>query len=123
MYGPLPALTGLSGLSGMTPSPPPQGATHFGFTTPGQVVTEVEFSFDVFALTAGETIDTAYSGTVTFASSDPDPVLPADTTLTAGQGTLNATLKTIGLRSLTATDVATASITGTSAGIDVIPPP
>ena len=48
-----------------------------------------------------------------FTSSDPQAVLPADTTLTAGIGTLSATLKTAGTQSITATDTANAAITGT----------
>src|SRR5207302_4480494 len=40
-------------------------------------------------------------------------VLPADSTLTSGQGTFSATLITTGPQTITATDTATASITGT----------
>jgi hypothetical protein len=56
---------------------------------------------------------------VHFTSSDNTAVLPADLTLTNGVGTLNATLKTAGSQTITATDVMTSSITGTSAAIAV----
>jgi len=46
-------------------------------------------------------------------------VLPANSTLTNGTGTFSATLNTVGLRTITATDSVTASITGTSKTINV----
>jgi hypothetical protein len=72
---------------------------------------------------------TSYLGSVHFTSSDPQAVLPADYTFTAadaGMHTFSATLKTAtGVasdgQSLTATAVATASISGTQAGIIVNP--
>src|SRR2546422_5280482 len=64
---------------------------------------------------------TGYAGTVHFTSSDGQAVLPADSTLTNGAGSFSATLKTAGTQSLTATDTATASITGSQTGITVNP--
>jgi hypothetical protein len=55
-----------------------------------------------------------YSGIVHFTSSDAQAVLPANATLTNGIGPFNATLKTAGTQTITATDTVTASITGTS---------
>src|SRR5262249_14982010 len=45
--------------------------------------------------------------------------LPANSGLTAGTGTFNATLVTVGSQSITATDTVTASITGSQSGISV----
>ena len=59
-----------------------------------------------------------------FSSSDPQAVLPADYTFTgadAGSHTFAVTLKTAGSQSVTATDKAAASITGTQSGISVTP--
>jgi hypothetical protein len=58
---------------------------------------------------------TDYTGKVHFTSTDPSAVLPADVTLTNGQGSFSATLFTAGSRSITATDTITSSITGTQA--------
>ncbi|HYV35174.1 MAG TPA: hypothetical protein VE988_05685, partial [Gemmataceae bacterium] len=55
-----------------------------------------------------------YTGTVHFTSTDPAATLPPDTVLTSGVGTLSATLKSSGSQTLTATDSAVSTITGTS---------
>src|SRR5207244_3099255 len=57
----------------------------------------------------------SYAGTMHFTSSDTSGgvVLPADATLTNGQGTFSATLTKAGAQTITATDTATTSITGT----------
>ena len=68
-----------------------------------------------------------YTGTVHFSSTDPQAVLPPDYTFVpadAGTHTFNVTLKTAGSyagRSLTATDISRAGITGTQTGIVVNP--
>src|SRR5262249_49952147 len=65
---------------------------------------------------------TGYTGTVALSSSDPQASLPASYTFQPGdQGTKTflATLRSAGLRSLTATDVVTPSRTGTQANIQV----
>jgi hypothetical protein len=56
----------------------------------------------------------SYAGTVRFTSSDTSTavVLPADSTLTNGQRTFSATLTKAGAQTITATDTATASLTG-----------
>jgi len=72
------------------------------------------FSFTVTAQDQFGNSDTGYAGTVHFTSSDSSSgvVLPADSTLTNGQGTFSATLTTAGSQSITGTDTVTASITG-----------
>ncbi len=62
---------------------------------------------------------TGYAGTVHFTSSDPAAVLPANATLTSGTGTFSVTLKTAGSQTLTATDTANGSLTGTSSAVNV----
>ncbi len=59
-------------------------------------------------------LDPTYTGTVHLASSDAATVVSADVALVNGVGTFQVTPMTIGNQTLTATDVANASITGSS---------
>src|SRR5205085_1470354 len=77
------------------------------------------FTFPVTALDQFNNIATAYTGTVHFTSSDSAASLPADATLTNGTGAFSATLRTAGNQTITATDTANGSITGTSNAIAV----
>jgi hypothetical protein len=80
-------------------------------------------NFTVTAVDAYGNVTPAYLGTVTFASSDIQAVVPANYTFMssdAGARTFSATLKTAGLRSITATDTATTTIKGSQASISVI---
>ena len=57
-----------------------------------------------------------YIGTIHFTSSDPSAILPADYTFTAadmGMHTFMVTFKTAGKQTVTATDTANATLTGT----------
>jgi ELWxxDGT repeat protein len=75
----------------------------------------------VTALNADGSIDTSYTGTVHFASSDGQATLPSDYTFAAsdaGVHTFSAVLKTAGTASLTASD---GSILGSENGITVDP--
>src|SRR5437870_6580962 len=59
---------------------------------------------------------TTYAGTIAFTSSDAAAATPANVTLNGTEGgtaTVNVTFNTIGLQTLTATDTAVASSTGT----------
>jgi ELWxxDGT repeat protein len=78
-------------------------------------------AFTVTARDPYGNLATGYTGTVHFTSSDLQAVLPADATLTSGAGQFSATLKTVGYQSLTATDSLSAAITGSQAGIQVVP--
>jgi hypothetical protein len=81
-------------------------------------------SFTVTALNANGTVNSGYTGTVTFRSSDPQAVLPANYTFTAadqGVHTFTATLETAGTQSITATDTANSSTVGSDTGITVNP--
>jgi len=98
-------------------------ATHFSVSAPGTATVGTPFSFTVTAQDSGNNTATGYTGTVHFTSTDGSPALPANATLTAGVGvgTFQATLNTVGSQSITATDTASSSITGTSAAIVVSP--
>jgi hypothetical protein len=89
--------------------------TGFPATTAG-----LAHTFTVTARDAYGNVATGYTGAVQFTSSDGQATLPADYTFTAGDAgthTFSATLKTAGSQSLTATDRATATITGKQSGI------
>jgi ELWxxDGT repeat protein len=64
---------------------------------------------------------TNFSDTLHFTSSDPQAVLPPDSTLTDGTGQFNATLESARSQSITATDKQKPSITGSQGGIQVLP--
>jgi hypothetical protein len=71
----------------------------------------------------GNTV-TGYTGTVQFSSTDAQATLPANYTFVgadSGTKTFSATLKSSGLRTLTATDTVTGTITGSQTGINVLP--
>ena len=79
-------------------------------------------SATVTAKDAFDNTATGYRGTVSFSSSDGTATLPADRALTAGDDgaiSVQATFKTAGSRTLTATDTASPSITGTSGPVSV----
>ena len=80
----------------------------------------------VFTVTADSTsggVDTSYTGTVHFTSTDPRAVLPDAYTFTAadnGVHTFSATLKTPGTQSITATDTSN-GLVASDTGVTVIP--
>jgi hypothetical protein len=112
-----PGITGTSNNDAVTPALPP----HFSVSIPVNSTAGAPGLVTVTALDAFGNVDTGYSGTVHFTSSDSQAVLPADTTLTNGIGTLSETLDTAGSQTITATDTVTPGITGTS-NADVVAP-
>jgi hypothetical protein len=86
----------------------------FKITGPASVTAGESFSFTVTAEDAQGNPATWYAGTARFTSTDTSSgvVLPANATLSGGQGTFSATLIKAGPQTITATDTATASITG-----------
>jgi hypothetical protein len=67
-------------------------------------------------------VATGYTGTISFSSSDPQALLPSGFSFTvadAGAHTYSVTLETVGTQSITATDTANATISGTESGITV----
>jgi hypothetical protein len=108
-----------SGFSNETSAMPPGAATQLqvtGFTSPATAGTS--YSFTVTALDAFGHTEIGYTGTVHFISSDPKAVLPANYTFGGADGgthMFSGTLRTAGSQSITATDMMTASITGSQA--------
>src|SRR5207247_2222764 len=94
-------------------------ATHVAVTSPRSATAGKAFSFTVTARDAFNNTATGYTGTVHFTSSDAAATLPPDSTLTSGTGTFSATLNTGGNQTLTATDTANPTLTGTSGTIAV----
>jgi hypothetical protein len=93
-------------------------ATHFSVTAPATATTGTAFNFTVTPLDASNNVATSYSGTVHFTSTDGQAVLPGNSALANGTGSFSATLKTLGGQTITATDTATATMSGTSNSID-----
>jgi hypothetical protein len=114
--------TGSAVISGTSSSINVTGApaTHFSVITPANGAAGTSFSFTVNALDASNNVATGYSGTVHFTSTDSQAVLPANSTLTNGIATFSATLKTLGPQTIVVTDVATASLTGTSSSMNIV---
>lgn len=79
---------------------------------PGTATTGTAFSFSVVALDSTQTPVTNYSGTVHVTSNDPAAALPANAALVNGTGTFSLTLNTVGFETISVTDVAAASLTG-----------
>ena len=86
--------------------------------TPRTVAAGAPVTVTVTALDQYGNTAAAYSGTVTFTSSDTlaSTVLPGSSSLTSGVGTFSATLTTAGSQTLTATDANTSGSTGTITG-------
>src|SRR5207237_102012 len=84
----------------------------------------VAFSSTVTAKDAFGNLATGYLGTIHFTSTDGQAVVPADYTFVAGDTGAHTfangvTLKTVGSRTITATDTVTGTIAGTSAAVTV----
>ena len=99
----------------------PGTATHLGVKAPSNASPGIAFSFTVTAQDQFNNTAPSYAGTVHFSSTDPQAVLPADSTFSSGAGTFSATLKTLGSQMITATDTAS-SVAGTSNSIQVANP-
>ncbi len=79
-------------------------------------------TFTVTALDAYGNVSPSYADSITFTSSDSAAVLPSNTTfIPEDQGTLSftATLSTVGVQSITATDMEAPSIAGSQSNINV----
>ena len=97
-------------------------ATHFTVSAPATAVMNIPVSVIVSALDSFGNQATGYGGTVHFTSTDPAAVLPLDAGLAGGVGSFQATMKTAGSRTITATDTVTASINGTTNSVTVAVP-
>jgi len=105
----------------------PATVDHLAISAPASAVAGAPFSVTVTAQSPNSNnTDTGYLGTVHFTSSDGLAVLPADYTFVAADKGVHTfangvTLKTTGSQTITATDTATPSITG-SASVTVTAP-
>jgi uncharacterized repeat protein (TIGR01451 family) len=86
--------------------------THIAVVTPAAATVGIPFPITVTALDEHNETVTTYTGTLHFTSPDRAAVLPSDTALVNGTGTLTVTLNTAGLQSIVATDTANSQITG-----------
>jgi hypothetical protein len=100
------------------------GPSGFSVTAPAIVIAGTAFSFIVTAIDGSGNPVTDYLGRVQFTSTDGQAVLPSNSPLTSGTGTatFSVTLKTAGTQTITATDVGTVALTGTSNSIHVPAP-
>jgi hypothetical protein len=97
-------------------------ATHFSLTVPVTATIGRPFQLTIAALDAANDVVSAYAGTVHFSSTDLQAILPADSSL-IGSPIFSPTLRTLGTQFITVADSVTASITGTSTSIKVVPTP
>jgi hypothetical protein len=93
--------------------PPPGPAVAYQVTgLPASVGAGTPATFTLTAMdNLGQTA-TSYNGTASFTSTDPQAVLPATATFTAGVASASADFRTLGAQSITASDTVTPSITG-----------
>ena len=94
--------------------------------TPASVTAGSAGSVTVTAKDSFGNVATGYTGTVAFASSDGQAALPSNYAFTGGDAGIHVfsgayTLKTVGSRTMSATDTVTGTITGTSPAITVNP--
>jgi hypothetical protein len=108
--------------SGTTTVKPAPAATHFLVIAPRRVTPGIPTSVTIVALSANGQLASSYAGTIALTSSDSNAVLPGNFTFGPGDGgvhTFQVTFETSGNQTITATDTATASITG-HASVNVI---
>jgi uncharacterized protein (TIGR03437 family) len=98
-------------------------ATHLAVTAPSTAIAGTAFTYTVTAKDQYNNLVPTYSGTVHFTSTDGQAILSGDSTLANGAGTFQATLKTAGTLTITATDTVTSSTSGVSGGIAVVSGP
>ena len=100
----------------------PAVAAHFALSgTPSSVTAGIPISFTVTAQDAFNNTVTGYSGSVHFAVNDGQAVLPATAPLISGSGSFTATLKSVGSKTITASDTVNGTLTGISTPIAVSP--
>jgi probable HAF family extracellular repeat protein len=110
----------ITGSSNAVSVSPAAKATHFSVTAPASVTAGTTFNFTVTALDASNNTVITYAGTIHFTSTDGQATLPPNSALTNGTGNFSVGLKTTGNQSITATDIVTASITGTSNLVNIM---
>src|SRR2546426_6542315 len=102
--------------AGSSPPPPALAASALAVSgLPSSVISGVAATVTVTAKDASGNTATGYTGTVHFSSTDPSALLPPNypfLSADAGSHTFAVTLQTAGSQAVTATDVATSSLTG-----------
>jgi putative Ig domain-containing protein/galactose oxidase-like protein len=99
---------------------PPPLATRLAVTTSSAAITVgTPFNVSVSALDSSGAVVSTYSGTVHFASSDPQAVLPKDSPLTNGTKVFQVTFNSPGSQSITVSDATGALTAGTSSPVTV----
>ncbi len=97
--------------------------THYSVSAPASTTAGTPISVVVHALDGSNSIDTTYTGTVHFSSSDGSATLPSNYTFVSGDAgthTFSVTPKTSGSQTVTVTDSSVSSITG-NASVTVSP--
>ena len=97
----------------------PGTATHLAITTPASAAAGSPFQFYVTALDSNNRIAVGYSDPVHITSSDTSAAWSGDGFLTTGVGVFSASLLAAGTQTITASDLLSPSITGTSGGIAI----
>ena len=103
--------------------PPASAATLSVAGFPTTQSAGVSGNFSVTVRDTNNAIVSGYAGTVHFSSTDPQATLPANytfTTVDAGVHVFSATLKTVGIQSITASDTVASSINGSQTGITIV---
>jgi hypothetical protein len=113
-----PPISGFADVSVMAAS-----AAHLAVTAPSTAIAGTAFTYTVTAKDQYNNLVPTYSGTIHFTSTDGQAALSGDSTLSNGAGTFQATLKTAGSFTITATDTGNSSISGVSGGITVMSGP
>jgi hypothetical protein len=97
----------------------PGPVSQFTVTTPMAASTGLPINLTMVAQD-GFGNATIYAGTLHFASTDAQAVLPANSPFTNGTGNFTVTFKTVGSQTITATDTVTAALKATSSVISVV---
>jgi putative cell wall-binding protein len=109
------AISGTTATIAVSPAAP----THLLVTAPTSSTAGRSFLVGVTAKDAYQNTVTTYGGTVHLTSTDASASLGSNAKLTNGVGNFSVTLRTVGNRTVKATDTVTSSITGTSGTIAV----
>ena len=108
------SVTGKSGTSAAIAVTPLPTASVISVVGPSVSQAGGPFNFFVTAKDADGNVETNYTGTLHFTSTDGGAILPADAGLTNGFGAFSATLNTKGDQTITATDTVNSSLKGVS---------
>jgi len=111
----VPSLTGTSGGITVGAASP----THFVTSAPSSATAGVKFPVTIVARDAYDNTAVGYTAAINVTSTDPGAVLSTSAVITNGSTTIDATLIHAGNQTITVTDSAVPSITGTSGSIAV----